>query len=180
MGLDGVELVMAWEESFGITITDADAAQLRTPRLAMDLIHRKLATDGVPGPGGCLTQRAFHRLRRAMQTAFAVPRAQVRPGTPLDALLPAGKRRERWQLLQVHTGLASFPKLFFGRLPFGCSTVGELATRLAARQPNSFRRSDEPWTRAQVRSLVRLLIVEQLGIKKFGDDDEFARDLRVD
>ena len=180
MGLDGVELVMAWEESFGITITDADAAQLRTPRMATDLIHRKLATAGVPGPGGCLTQRAFHRLQRAVQAAFAVPRQQVRPQTPLDALLPAGKRRAHWQALQAQTGLVSFPKLFFGRLPFGCGTVGEFAVHLAARQPVSFRQSDAPWTRAQVRSLVRLLIVEQLGIKEFHDDDDFVRDLRVD
>ncbi len=179
MGLDGVELVMAWEESFGITITDAEAANLRTPRLATDLIYRKLAAGDTPGPGGCLTQRAFYRLRSAFGGAFAVPRARVRPSTLLDSLLPAGRRREHWQALQTRVGVTRFPKLFFGRPPFGCNTVGGLAARLAARQPGCFRQPSEPWTRAQVRSLVRRLIVEQLGIKTFSDDDDFVRDLRV-
>jgi hypothetical protein len=38
MGLDGVELVMAWEEEFGIVISDEDAEKLITPHLAIDLI----------------------------------------------------------------------------------------------------------------------------------------------
>ena len=76
--------------------------------------------------------------------------------------------------------MASFPNLFFGMLPHGCRTVGGLARRLATQQPNLFRRADEPWTRPQVRSLVREIIIEQLGIPEFSDDDEFVRDLRVD
>ena len=180
MGLDGVELVMAWEESFGITITDAEAGRLFTPRLATDLIDRKLSASGASGPGPCLTQRVFYRLRSALQNAFAVQRDRVRPQTSLQALFPAGRRREQWQRLQAQVGVADFPRLFFGRLPDGCNTVGGLARRLAARQPNVFRRSAEPWTRPQVRTLVREIIVEQLGIPEFSDDDEFVRDLRVD
>ena len=37
MGLDGVELVMAFEESFGISINDADAAAAVTPGRCRDL-----------------------------------------------------------------------------------------------------------------------------------------------
>jgi len=32
MGLDGVELVMAWEEEFGVEIPEAAAEKMRTPR----------------------------------------------------------------------------------------------------------------------------------------------------
>ncbi len=179
MGLDGVELVMAWEESFGISITDTDAGKLLTPRMATDLIYDKLTTAAMPGPGGCLTQRAFHRLRSALQTAFDIPSVLIRPDALLGGLFPLGTRRERWQILQAHVGVNSFPKMFFGMLPYGCGTVGSLARSLAARQPNFFRRANEPWTRPQVRAVVREIIVEQLGIPEFSDDDEFARDLRV-
>ena len=180
MGLDGVELVMAWEESFGITITDAEAGSLYTPRQAIDSIYSKLATVGTSGPGGCLTQRAFYRLRSAIHAAFDIDPKRICPDTSLDMLLPAGKRRERWRVLQARIGVASFPRMFFGMLPYGCGTVGSLARRLAARQPDFFRHSAEPWTRPQVRAMVREIIVEQLGIPEFSDDDEFVRDLRVD
>jgi acyl carrier protein len=42
MGLDGVELVMALEEGFGVTITDADAEACVTPAIVIDLIFGKL------------------------------------------------------------------------------------------------------------------------------------------
>lgn len=38
MGLDSVELIIAWEEAFGITITDAEAARILTPRDVIELI----------------------------------------------------------------------------------------------------------------------------------------------
>ncbi len=40
MGLDGVELVMAFEEEFGIEIADADAERMQTPRDVIDHISR--------------------------------------------------------------------------------------------------------------------------------------------
>ncbi len=36
MGLDTVELVMAFEEEFEVDIPDADAAHMLTPRLVID------------------------------------------------------------------------------------------------------------------------------------------------
>ncbi len=46
MGLDGVELVMAVEERFGIEITNAEAEKIITPGMLVDLIYSKVeATD---------------------------------------------------------------------------------------------------------------------------------------
>ena len=42
MSLDSVELIMAWEEEFGISISDEEASNLVTPRLAIDLITKKI------------------------------------------------------------------------------------------------------------------------------------------
>ena len=36
MGLDAVELIVAYEEAFGIEITDVAAARMRTPRDVID------------------------------------------------------------------------------------------------------------------------------------------------
>ena len=44
MGLDGVAIVMAIEERFGITISDAEVEQCVTPAILVDLVLGKLAT----------------------------------------------------------------------------------------------------------------------------------------
>ena len=43
MGLDSVELIIAWEEAFGITITDEEAARMLTPRDVIELIAARRA-----------------------------------------------------------------------------------------------------------------------------------------
>lgn len=48
MGLDTVELVMAYEEEFDIVITDASAEKLLTPRLTCELIESTLISGGRP------------------------------------------------------------------------------------------------------------------------------------
>ena len=40
--------------------------------------------------------------------------------------------------------------------------------------------ADKNWSRYEVREVVRLIIRDQLGVKKFSDDDEFVRDFGVD
>lgn len=42
MGMEGVELVMAAEEEFGITITDDEAAKILTPRDFIDAVAEKV------------------------------------------------------------------------------------------------------------------------------------------
>ena len=47
MGLDTVELVMAFEERFGISIPDAEAPELYTPRRVTDYIMKHYAHRGL-------------------------------------------------------------------------------------------------------------------------------------
>ena len=82
MGLDIVEFVMSVEEKFCIEIPDADAQNLTTPRKLMDLHHDK--SKGWSRIVGCLSQREFHRLRRALIARHWATRAGLKPDTPLD------------------------------------------------------------------------------------------------
>lgn len=50
MGLESVELVMAWERSFAISIPNNRAAILLTPALAADAVEEILAKEGRPLP----------------------------------------------------------------------------------------------------------------------------------
>lgn len=108
MGLDGVELVMAFEESFGISITDADAAAAVTPGMVVDLICRQLEmTDART----CQTQRAFYLLRRALMTITRKPRQEIAPTTPLRDLFDTHHARDIWPQLKVAVDARGWPQL---------------------------------------------------------------------
>lgn len=109
MGLDGVELVMAWEETFGITISDAEAEKILTPRQAVDCIFGKL--EQRTGPAECLSQRAFHGVRRSIMKEFSISRREIRLDTKLARLIPLQGRSRHWNNLRNQIGVASMPNL---------------------------------------------------------------------
>ena len=91
MGLDGVELVMAVEDAFSISINDDDAVKLLTPRLLTDYVLSKVTTATATV---CLTQRAFNLLRRSLLRHGGWKRSQITPDTSLPVLLPKNLRRD--------------------------------------------------------------------------------------
>jgi hypothetical protein len=108
MGLDAVELVMAVEERFGIEILDEEAQDIRTVGEMHQCVLRKVL---VADKSSCLTQKAFHLLRRTARQLFNVPRDQFRPDAPLNVIVPRRSRRENWQKFQVAVGATNWHKL---------------------------------------------------------------------
>ena len=179
MGLDGVEMVMQWEESFGITIADADAAALRTPRAATELICRQLGVEA-GRKGVCLSQRAFYRLRRVLTRAHGYPRGSITPNRPVRDLASPNLRRLDWKALASAAGVPTLPKPLCHWLPGPGVTLGSLARFMVAEYPACLRDTGCAWTCQQVREVVRAVIVTQLGIPTFSDDADFVYDLRID
>ena len=108
MGLDAVELVMAVEEKFGISITDEEATRTLTVGDLKRLVRTKLdMTDAV----GCLTQRAFHVIRRNAIATFGIGQRGLQPNTQLDSIVPHDARRESWQQFQTALGVTDLPEL---------------------------------------------------------------------
>lgn len=111
MGLDSVELLMAFEETFDIAIPDEAAERIATVRDAIDYIYAH-----VPHADGelrqiCRTQRAFHRLRRTLRDELHVERAAVRPDTRWETLIPIERRCEVWDRLKSVVATAHWPHL---------------------------------------------------------------------
>jgi hypothetical protein len=108
MGLDAVELVMAVEEKFGINITDEEATKTLTVGDLKHLVRTKLDVADVDG---CLTQHAFHLIRKNATAEFGILRRNLRPDTTLETVIPQTTRRESWRNFQVALGVAELPEL---------------------------------------------------------------------
>jgi acyl carrier protein len=108
MGLDGVELVMAFEERFGIQISDAEAEHCFTPANVIDLILGKLcaAESSV-----CLTQHSFHNLRRVLVRQLHIPRQSIRLDTDLRSFFPMEQHARAWTTLKTGTEVWTWPEL---------------------------------------------------------------------
>ncbi len=178
MGLDSVELLIVTEETFGITITDADAEQLVTPGMLIDHVQRAVGSQ--QGSRPCLTQRAFHRVRTSLVTATGLRRRDISPKSKVRDVFPKPLRAENWQKFRMISGLTDLPDLRFGRgVIFDPTTVSSLVSQEVTRMAGDLTCASD-WSDEEVRSAVRMIISEQLGIEKFSDDDEFVRDLGVD
>jgi acyl carrier protein len=103
MGLDGVEIIMATEERFGITIPDEDAEKMRTVGDLHHYVLHKLETQYPEDR--CLTSANFYLFRRSCMRTLHVPRSDIKPSTRLSNLLPSRHRSSYWKQLRSETQL---------------------------------------------------------------------------
>jgi len=165
VGLDGVELVLAIEEEFGVEISDRDAEAMVTVGDVYEWVKIRVESDG---PIACLTQRVFYQLRRALVDNYQLERGLIAPNVRLTELLPLKSVEDGWPFLQLFIDLKTPPfsvaNEYFGfRLSDQTLTVRELVESLI--QLNSktilFPQKDsaeEIWNRL-VRVFVRQLNV---------------------
>ena len=98
MGLEGVELVMEFEDEFGLQIPDNIADRLLSVRDVTEYVHAELSKT-LPQAEACLTSRSFYRLRRELTKFLSLSRRDITPKTELGSLIPQDQRRDVWQAL---------------------------------------------------------------------------------
>jgi acyl carrier protein len=108
MGLETVEIVIRFEEAFGITISDEVASHMSTPRDVTDYVLTQVATAE---QSACLSQQAFYFLRRSFYKRLQFPRTAFHPDVPLQTLIPKGTRKDVWRQLQTEMGTNALPPL---------------------------------------------------------------------
>ena len=180
MGLDSVEIVLGWEEAFGIRLANEEVEVLRTPAQAVALIAGKLGASENRG-GVCLSMRAFGRVRRALVECANIERAQIRPKTILRNLLK-GVPGDVWGKVQAALGLARLPapKRGLAGFFFAPTTVADLMSWTITNSAKTLKPAGEAWTQSEVRQVVRAVVEEQVGVRGFGDEDDFIRDIGID
>jgi hypothetical protein len=175
MGLDLIEFTLAVEDSFGISIPDADLVQMDTPRRVIEYVVTRLPSALRES---CLEQRAFYRLRDGVARAFRVSRERVRTETPWEALLGSIDRRRRWSLLHHAVAMPKWPRLpVWGTYSGDARTVGATARYLAAYAPNALKPSSEGWTRSEIARVIGALMGYELAVTEFTEDSRFVADL---
>lgn len=178
MGLDGVELVLAVEETFGISIPDSVAFEMTTPAMMISFVQQVVSAR--PERKACISQRAFHRVRASLMKATGVGRRDVTLKTPIRRLFAGPQRTEHWRDFKSSAGLPALPSLGFGSgWLFGPTTVNDLVSHVVSAMSNDLK-EERSWTNEEVREIVRRIISDQLAVDKFKDTDEFVRDLGLD
>jgi hypothetical protein len=177
MGLDAVELILGWEDSFGISISDAEGEKMFTTRQVIQSIYAKVRST-MPEDSGCLATRAFCRLRNAFQEE-GVPRKAVRPEVKVTSLLPSRQRRDILSTVCERAGLRPLKRLPLG-LQFTFGRIRDVVLDAVVGQHDALRRRGCGWSQAQVREVVRAVMYSQLALRRFSDDAEFIKDLRID
>lgn len=107
MGLDGVEIVMAAEDSFGVDLPDDEVSKVKTVGDFYDLVTTKLQDRA---SSICLTSNAFYRTRRAIMDAIGVDRRDIRPSTHVLDLLAGRGVVTTWRQVERSIRLR-IPKL---------------------------------------------------------------------
>lgn len=108
MGMDLVEIIVRSEDAFGITIPDADATRITTPRELANFVSTKISLSNKPS---CLSQQAFYFLRERFQQHLLFSRREFQPNTPLENLIPKKNRQLTWATLQTEVGADVLPDL---------------------------------------------------------------------
>jgi hypothetical protein len=108
MGLDSVELVIGFEDAFGVAIPDEVATQLTTPRKVTDFIMSQVIVTEEPS---CLSQQAFYFLRGKLMPSLNIPRRDLVPNTELETIIPLESRRLVWAGLKSQFGQSALPSL---------------------------------------------------------------------
>jgi hypothetical protein len=108
MGLQTVELVIRFEDAFGIVIPDEVAAELTTPRKVTDYILTQVVVGEQPS---CLSQQAFYALRQVFVPSLNIQRRDFSPNTQLENLIPLDRRRQIWAGIQRELGVSAVPEL---------------------------------------------------------------------
>src|SRR5262245_35897123 len=108
MGLEGVELLLALEETFGVTITDAEAEAAVTPALITELIFSKLHTSDQKV---CVSQRGFYLLRKGLAHTMGVSRRSVTLNQDIRAFSSTPTESRVWADLMSAVQARSWPPL---------------------------------------------------------------------
>lgn len=178
MGLEGIEIVMATEEVFGIEIPNHIAARILTPEALVDYV---VAHVGTLPEERCLTQQLFYRLRRGFKRQIAALARTLELDTPLTDMMHKDQWPAVWTAIRADVGDADWPAKvpWPGFLQEGPGTIRQLIWHLVEHLPKPQLGKGEMWTRSMIEAQVRRIIRDVTGKQDFSLRASFTKELGV-
>jgi hypothetical protein len=178
MGLDGVEIVMRTEETFGIEIPDKIAQQILTPAALVDFVAANVPMKPTEE---CLSQQLFYRLRRGFRSQLKALSSSFNLDTPLREILHKDQWSQVWAAIRAEVGQPEWPASipWPGLLNSGPKTVRELIWHVAASLPKPDITAGEGWTRPRIQAEIRRIVGEQVGAWDYRLKDRFVDDIGI-
>ena len=176
MGLETVEIVISTEETFGIDVTDEDAARIFTPKELVDYLSSRISTVSVET---CLTQQLFYRLRRGFKQQIAALAQTFDLDTSLKDILHKDQWPTVWAAVRADVGSDDWPEIvpWPAFLKEGPKTVRQLIWHVVEHLPRPSIERGEAWTRPGIEAQVRRIIREITGKQDFSLRAHFIKDL---
>ena len=179
MGLDLLELTLRIEETFAIQIPDDIAYKLTTPGRVTDYILTQVGESQFTLP--CVSQRAFHLLRRNLLQHLSLPRHQLKLNTVLQEGVPEEDRDDIWKAIGLSAGVKNWPTMsrpkWLAFIPPTVKTVRDLVEHLVTNEPLVVKGEGTEWTRLQVWEVLRRVIIEETLVTDFSEDSRFVEDM---
>lgn len=107
MGLDSVELIMAFEDEFCIQFDGIDAENSITPLHVVNYIYERVKKSK---DEPCPSQIGFYKIRKILIENFNLKRNEVTPSLELESII-GHDIRKNWNVLQKLIGVEYFPPL---------------------------------------------------------------------
>lgn len=179
MGLVLLELTLRIEKTFNIQIPDNVAYKLTTPGKVTDYILTQVGESQFPLP--CLSQRAFHLLRRSFIEHLSLPRHQFRLNTELKEIVPEKNRDEIWKHIASSIGAKIWPGLsgptWLTFIPSPVQSVRDLVEFLVTNEPLAIKGDESEWSRAQVWGVLKRVVMDETLVNDFSEDSRFIEDM---
>jgi acyl carrier protein len=195
MGLELWEFVLGLKKVFDIDISESEVLGISSPSDVIDCVWAKIpqGTDN-----GCISQKAFYRIRRIISESLGKERPSVKPSTLFaDIFLSSVEYDSFRNLLTEEFADFEFPNFaqekgngVFGHLaelvqqfvfggPSGIRQVSELVQYVVADKPLKLKPKTEGWSRRDVGEVVKIRAIRELCVRYACEKDLFAEDLGV-
>jgi hypothetical protein len=194
MGFELWEFLLRLEVVFGIDLPLSSMKELRSPADVINYVWARIP-HGIDE--GCLSQKAFYRIRRLICQTSGVERQSVSVNMFFTEIISSSGENDTihellinefddvnmpslsWEKKWVFEGVIELVRHLVTGVPFRIATVAELVKYVVAERPFSLKPKSDGWSRREVGEVIKTRSIRELCVNYPSESDLFEGDLGV-